>query len=232
MARDRQKDGAPASRPSVCIVTSELVGPYNNGGIGTSMTGLAACLAGADFPVTILYTGGKFSSAAERERWRGLYAGLGITVDWILHEDAAQLTGPVAGCGFAAPYLVYLYLRERRFDVVQFNDCMGEGFYCLAMKRLGAWFGDTAMFVGLHSPSQWIFEINRTLPDSLLFAAFNHAERLSVAAADLLWSPSRYLLEWSRARGFAHAPATIVRKYVLPGPSLFGPPAAARPPEP
>jgi glycosyltransferase involved in cell wall biosynthesis len=213
---------AGGERPSVCIVTSELVGPFNNGGIGTSMTGLAECLADAGFPVTILYTGGKFSSQAELERWRGLYAGIGIQVDWIRHEEAAALAGPVAACGFAAPWLVYRYLRGRAFDVVQFNDCMGEGSYCLAMKRLGAAFGDTAMFLALHSPSQWIFEVNRTLPETLLLAAFNHAERLSVRAADLVWSPSRYLLDWIDSHGFVRPPATFLQRYVLPSVPLFG----------
>jgi glycosyltransferase involved in cell wall biosynthesis len=217
-------------RPGVCIVTSELIGPFNNGGIGTSMTGLASCLAGAGFPVTILYTGGKFSSPAEIEHWRGLYAGLGITLDWIRYEQAANLAGPLVRCGFTAPWLVYLYLTAHRFDVVQFNDCMGEGFYCLTAKRLGLSFAGTAMFVGLHSPSQWIFEINRTLPDSLLFAAFNHAERLSVRAADLLWSPSRYLIDWSRAHGFVLPPATLLQKYALPPIPLFGPARVDEPP--
>lgn len=214
---------AGGERPSVCIVTSELVGPFNNGGIGTSMTGLAECLAGAGFPVTILYTGGKFSSQAELERWRVRYSGIGIQVDWIRHGESAGITGPVAGCGFATPWLVYLYLSSRPFDVVQFNDCMGEGFYCLAMKRLGAEFGQTAMFVALHSPSQWIFEVNRTLPETLLLAAFNHAERLSIRTADLVWSPSLYLLDWIDSNDFVLPPATFLQRYVLPSVPLFGP---------
>jgi glycosyltransferase involved in cell wall biosynthesis len=219
-----ESDGEEAGeRPSVCIVTSELIGPFNNGGIGTSMTGLACCLAEAGFPVTILYTGGKFTSPAELDRWRALYAGIGIAVDWIRHEEAGRLSGPVAGCGFSAPWLVWLWLRERRFDIVQFNDCMGEGFYCLAMKRLGAAFGSTAMFAALHSPSQWIFEINRTPPDTLLFAAFNFAERLSVRTADLLWAPSLYLLDWIKGRGFEPPATTFLQKYIMPPVPLFDP---------
>jgi glycosyltransferase involved in cell wall biosynthesis len=222
MLRFPEASGEERDRPTICIVTSELVGPFNNGGIGTSMTGLAQCLAEAGFPVTILYTGGKFTSPGELERWRRLYAGIGIAVDWIRHETAANLTGPVAGSGFVAPWLVYQYLCANPFDIVQFNDCMGEGFYCLAMKRLGSAFAGTAMFVGLHSPSQWIFEINRTLPDALLLSAFNYAERLSVRAADMLWSPSQYLLDWSREHGFARPAATYLQKYVLPSVPLFG----------
>ena len=54
---------APASevKPKVCIVTGEIVGPHKNGGIGTSMTGLAETLASSGLPVTILYTGSVWS---------------------------------------------------------------------------------------------------------------------------------------------------------------------------
>jgi hypothetical protein len=45
-----------------------------------------------------------------------------------------------------------------------------------------------------------------------------------VAAADLLWSPSEYLLGWTRDKGFVHPPQTYLQKYVLPSLPLFGPP--------
>jgi glycosyltransferase involved in cell wall biosynthesis len=218
----RFPEGGGGARPSVCIVTSELIGPFNNGGIGTSMTGLARCLADAGFPVTILYTGGKLSPPSELARWRSRYAGAGIGLDWIRHGAAAALAGPVAACGFVAPWLIHAWLADRKFDIVQFNDCMGEGLYCLAARRLGLAFRDTAMFVGLHSPSQWIFEINRMLPTPPLFAAFNHAERLTARTADLLWSPSRYLAGWAAERGFALPEATFLQRYVLPPVPLFG----------
>jgi glycosyltransferase involved in cell wall biosynthesis len=220
----------PGGRPSVCIVTSELIGPFNNGGIGTSMTGLAQTLAASGFPVTILYTGGHFETESERARWRRSYAGIGITLVWLVDVSAERLGGPLARCGFAAPWHVYRYLRAHRFDVVQFNDCMGEGFYCLAARRLGTAFRDTVMFVGLHSPSQWIFEINQTLPSAPLHAAFNYAERLSVKCADVLWGPSRYLIDWARRNGFDPPDGTYVQKYVLPTLPLFGPSAPASPP--
>jgi glycosyltransferase involved in cell wall biosynthesis len=222
-----ERSADAGARPSVCIVTSELVGPFNNGGIGTSMTGLAQNLAGARFPLTILYTGGHLESEAERTRWRSLYAGIGITLVWLADLAAERSRGPLARCGFTTPWQIYRYLRDRTFDIVQFNDCMGEGFYCLAARRLGTAFRDTTMFVALHSPSQWIFEINRTLPHALLHAAFNHAERLSVKCADLLWGPSLYLIEWARDHGFEPPERTYVQRYVLPSVPLFGPAAAA-----
>ena len=223
---ERARDRAPA-RPSVCIVTGELVGPFNNGGIGTSMTGLAQTLAEAGFPVTVLYTGGKWSSENERDRWQALYRTIGIDLQWLRARDAFHLAGPLAECSFLAPYMVYEHLRGSRFDVIHFNDCTGEGFYCLTMKRLGIAFQDSLLMVGLHSPSQWIFELNRILPDRLLYSAFNFAERLSTGLPDLLWSPSRYLLEWAHSRGFAFPDRRLVQQYAIPSLPLFGDGGAA-----
>jgi glycosyltransferase involved in cell wall biosynthesis len=215
-------DIAGASRPTLCIVTSEIVGPFKNGGIGTSMTGLAESLAAAGLPVTVLYTGAIWNPDAAMDEWRRRYKRIGIDLVWLTLNDMARVAGPVKDCGFGVPFLVYEYLRDNRFDIVHFNDCMGEGFYCLAMKRLGAAFPNSLLAVALHSPSQWVYELNRFLPDSPLFAAFNYAERLSTRCADLLWGPSRYLLDWSKAKGFAHPDATYVQQYVIPTMTLFG----------
>ena len=185
------------------------------------MTGLARHLAKAGCAVTVLYTGGAFSSDSKLRRWRDRYRSIGITLEMIDRAIRSTLAGPVSAHGLSTPYLVYRHLRDRDFDVVNFNDCMGEGFYCLAMKRLGAAFHDTALFVGLHSPSQWLLEIGGTSPGPLLFGALNFAERLSIRLADLLWSPSLYLLDWTRQRGFEHPERTVVQPYVLPPLPLF-----------
>jgi glycosyltransferase involved in cell wall biosynthesis len=219
---DAIPDIARASRPKVCIVSSEIVGPFKNGGIGTSMTGLAESLAAAGFPVVVLYTGAIWNPDATMDEWRRRYKRIGIDLVWLTLNDMARVAGPIKDCGFGVPFLVYEYLRDNRFDIVHFNDCMGEGFYCLAMKRLGAAFHDSLLAVALHSPSQWVYELNRFLPDSPLFAAFNYAERLSTRCADLLWGPSRYLLDWSKAKGFVHPAATYVQQYVIPTMTLFG----------
>lgn len=219
-------------RPSVCVVSNEVVGPFKNGGIGTSMTGLAEHLAGAGCRVTVLYTGGVWSPHVQLDRWQRRYAELGIEFVALSIEEMRSIGGPVKDCGFGVPYLVYRYLTARRFDVVHFNDCGGEGNVCLSAKRLGLGFQDTLLVVALHSPSQWVLELNGTLPTSLLLSAYNYAERLSVKCADVVWSPSSYLVEWARGRGFELPTQTFVQQYSLPtqrlrekeqGPSDFPP---------
>jgi glycosyltransferase involved in cell wall biosynthesis len=228
--RHENESAGTSRRPSVCIVTSEIIGPFKNGGIGTSMTGLAETLAGDGLQVTILYTGGIWSPDVGLSRWRRRYAELGIELDALSIESMNTLAGPLKDRGFGVPWLVYRYLVEHRFDVVHFNDCGGEGSLCLAAKKLGLAFDESLLVVALHSPSRWVLELNETLPTSLLLAAFHYAERLSVACADLVWCPSRYMLGWAAAREFELPPQTVVAQYTLPsqrlrdasaGPSTF-----------
>jgi len=221
-----------AVNPTICIVTSELVGPFKNGGMGTAMTGLAKSLAAAGFPVVVLNTGTVWYSNVARDEWRERYARIGIDLRWLTQKDMAGVSGPLPNSGFGVPYLIYEYLRHQHFDVIHFNDCMGDGLYCLTMKRLGMAFRDSLLCVALHAPSQWVFELNRYLPDSVMLAASNFAERLNIRCTDLLWSPSKYLLDWSKAHGFVFADATYVQQYVIPTKTLFeaGPELPVPPP--
>jgi glycosyltransferase involved in cell wall biosynthesis len=214
-------DVASAAKPRICIVSAEIVGPHKNGGIGTAMTGLAETLAGHGLPVTILYTGSVWSVIDNFNWWRDKYAAIGIDFHALQARDTVKIGGPLKLVGFPTPWLVYDFLRERSFDVIHFNDTIGEGFYCLAAKRLGIAFRDALLMVALHSPSQWVLELNSQLPDSILYAAFSYAERLSVQCADVLWAPSRYLVGWLRDQDFK-LPAVIVnQQYVMPTAQLF-----------
>lgn len=189
------------------------------------MTGLAETLAGYGLPVTILYTGSVWSIIEDADRWRDKYAAIGIDFHALHPQDTLGVSGPLKLHGFPTPWLIYDFLRRRTFDIVHFNDTIGEGFYCLAAKSLGIAFRDALFLVGLHSPSQWVLEHNSQLPTSVLYAAFNYAERLSVECADILWAPSRYLMGWAYEQGFK-LPAVIVnQQYVMPTGQLFSPDA-------
>ena len=208
------------SRASVCIVSNEVVGPFKNGGIATAMTGLAELLAAQGQRVTILYTGGIWAPDVHLGTWRERYAALGIELVSLNIKELRPLQGPLKDIGFGVPWLIYQYLAERHFDVVHFNDCCGEGSLTLAAKKLGLGLHDSLLSVALHSPSQWILELNQTLPASLLLAAYNYAERLSVQCADMVWCPSRYILDWAAQRGFELPDQTFIQQYSIPSPRL------------
>ncbi len=209
-----------APEVAVCIVSSEIIGPFKNGGIGTSMTGLAETLADSGYRVTLLYTGGIWRPDVPLRKWEKRYAELGITLVALSVEEMKSIEGPVRERGFGVPYLVYRYLRANHFDIVHFNDCGGEGSLCLVARKLGLAFQKTLLLVALHSPSQWVLELNQTLPASIVLSAYQYAERLSVKCADVLWCPSRYLLDWALRHGFELPERTFVQQYCIPSQRL------------
>jgi glycosyltransferase involved in cell wall biosynthesis len=91
---------------------------------------------------------------------------------------------------------------------------------CLVAKKLGLAFQNTLLVLALHSPSQWVLELNQTLPTSFILSAFNYAERLSVKCADVVWSPSKYLIDWALENGFELPEKTFVQQYCLPSQRL------------
>ncbi len=210
--------GPPDRLPSVCVVTSEIVGPPGGGGLGTAMTGLAEHLAASGCRVCILYTGTISAPDIRIDPWKARYADRGIEWVALSIEELKGLAGPVRDHGFGTPYLVYQYLSTRRFDVVHFNDYGGEGSLCLVARKLGLAFRDSLLVVALHGPSEWALELNKARATTLVQSALNHAERLSVKTADVLWSPSQYLLDWARQHAFESPRQTIVQQYCLPSP--------------
>ncbi len=218
--RDVESGAAGGARPSVCIVSAEVVGPFKNGGIGTAMTGLAEHLAGIGCRVTMLYTRSVWADNGDLDAWKKRYAEIGIRLVSFAMADLPSLAGPLSDQGFSAPYLTYQYLAAHPFDVVHFNDCGGDGSLCLITKRLGRGFHDTLLVVALHSPSQWVLELNHTLPSNVVLSAYRYAEQLSVKCADVLWSPSRYLTDWAKQHAFELPEQTFIQPYVLPSPRL------------
>lgn len=209
-----------AERPSICVVSNEIVGPFKNGGIGTAMTGLAESLAADGFRVTVLYTGGLWMPEVSLKGWKRRYAGIGIELAALHFKEMRDLAGPVKDQGFSVPWLVYRWLAQHPFDVIHFNECCGDGSLALAAKKMGLAFRDSLLVVALHSPSRWVLELNQSLPTSLLLSAFQHAEHVSIACADVLWSPSRYLADWAGSRGFDLPRMTFIQQYAIPSQRL------------
>ena len=204
----------------VCIVTGELVGPHKNGGLGTSMTGLAELLAAHGLAVTVLYTGA--ISEDDLPTWQARYRGAGITLRGVDEWQTSRVVGPMAAMDWTNAHALYEILRAERFDIIHFNDTMGEGVYCFMAKRLGLAFQDTLLCLALHSPTEWILQHNSHVPNWLGFAYFTTAERLSIANADLLWCPSRYLIEWVGEHRYTLPRQVFNQQYVIPTADLFG----------
>ncbi|ANM28500.1 hypothetical protein ABI59_00960 [Acidobacteria bacterium Mor1] len=203
----------PRGKRRICIVSTEFIGPYKNGGIGTASTTLGESLAAAGHQVTLLYA----KDRCENQNFEY----------WIRHFDDKQIefvplpmpAYPVVGgsVGVTLPYHVYSWLRENdRFDAIHFHEMCGIGYYAQLAKRQGTAFAGTTMIVGTHSPHEWIRHANQTWITDPCELQRDYAEQQSVAMADVLWGPSRYLLSWLRDRDWEMPETCHVRQYILP----------------
>lgn len=206
-------DDAPPAR--VCVVSFELAG-MTGGGIGTAGAALAETLARDGHDVTLLFSGWQEAgSGQDNDRWAERCAQRGVRLAFLRAPGAATVKSLYFPARTA--YEVYCWLRrEAPFDVVHVPENMGQGVYAQLAKRQGTDFAGTTFAIGTHGPTRWAAEANRvalTHEDLLVNDAL---ERTSIAHADALLSPSRYLLDYLRTHGWTLPERTYVQAYATP----------------
>ncbi|MFL1461274.1 glycosyltransferase [Roseococcus sp. DSY-14] len=186
-------------------MTLDFAGPIRNGGIGTAFASLADALLAAGHEVTLLYPAA-FSETAPLAEWVARLRRRGLRMETL---DAAE----------AEPRLSLLaahWLAERDFDVVHYHEWRGIGFFAAQLRRSGLGLRRTALVCQLHSPTEW----HRRHSDDFLPGTgaleVAHMERRSAELADLVVSPSAYLLGWVRAEGWVLPRAEVIPN-LLPG---------------
>jgi glycosyltransferase involved in cell wall biosynthesis len=210
---------AALRRLRVAIVSFEFVGPTRTGGIGTANTALAETLAAAGAHVDALFTGWHGDGAAERlAEARERYAAAGVALHALDAGESRDVLQPYFHARRAAD--AYRWLRRRDadqpYDVVHLPECGGHGAYVLAAKRAGLAFARTTIAVETHGSSRWVRESNREpFGDPELLAA-DPLERRSVEQADIVISPSEYMVDDMRRRGWRVPARTFVQQYVEP----------------
>ncbi len=204
---------AEGPRLRICIVCGEFLGPFRNGGIGTAYTRLAELLNAAGHDVTLLYTNGRFTLTQPVEYWIQHYLERGMRFvplpDSPIHLKALSYFLEVA-------HRVYVWLKSHdEFDIVHFAECAGYGYYALAAQRQGLILRQATTIVGLHSPSQWIRVASERLACGEPELEDDFLERRSTELADVVWSPSQYMLDWARNRCWTLPESTHVRPLLV-----------------
>ena len=220
---------ADLGRPlRVCVASYEVVGPTRNGGIGTANTSLAQALGRAGHEVTLLFTGFAQDGPVDERRWMRHYARENVNFAVLQHGLGSSVHAPHANVRRA--YELYAWLRERPdpFDIVHFPECQGHGYYAVTARHQGIAFERTLFVAGVHSPTRWCEEANREMPRSLDALVDDHLERTSVALADVVISPSAYMIDYLEANGWTLPRRRFVQQYVLPLQSRPNPQAPLR----
>ncbi|MCC5835893.1 MAG: glycosyltransferase [Opitutales bacterium] len=198
----------------ICLVTPDIVGPIQNGGIGTFCAHLLDLLQGHELTLV-------FTAAAEKgsdPNWRGHYLRKGIRVVTLrdLQTYAEQRNiNPQQDRFLQRSWMIYQWLAGEQFDLVHFQDWGANGFYAIRAQRTGLAFSKTRLAVTVHSPSKWLRQGMREWPeDTLGHLRLNYAERYCIEHAGAALFPSSHMRDWCRSEGW-QIPET---HWVLPCP--------------
>ncbi len=204
--------GGATSYKRVGIASADISGPYHCGGVGAAYHGLALELAAVGHQVTILYLHPRFHQGTPAE-WTGYFRERGIEFVHLPQEAHGAVW---YGNRKEASLRCFEWLaRQEPFDVIHFPEWLGLPYYSLLAKRQGLAFSQTTLCVGTHGSQRWNREGDQTLPTRAEDLVVDFLERLSVAMADVVVSPSRHLLEWMRDDGWQLPAASFISQNVL-----------------
>ena len=183
-------DGVPRR---VCIASVDVAGPFHCGGIGAAYHGLSLALAEAGHEVTVLYLHHAFHQGSP-EDWQAYYRSRGVTFAHHPQPDPGDLW---YGRRKEASLFCYQWLKAHQpFDVIHFHEWLGLPYYSLLAKRQGLAFAGTTLCVGTHGPLRWSRFGDQAFVTRREDLEVDFMERRTVELADVVVSPSRYLLEW------------------------------------
>jgi glycosyltransferase involved in cell wall biosynthesis len=193
------------------VVTSEILGPVKNGGIGTATSGIIEHFLGDGHDVTVLFTSVEFGTPACEERdwsyWVAAWAARNVELAHIPHVGDYRMWRRKS-------WLVKEFLERRDVDAVFFNEHHGSGYYTLAAKRAGIpRFAGRTHCVITHGSIEWVFDVNEQYISRPSDVEMMGLERRSVEWADVVVGPSEYLLRQYESYGWSLPERTYVQPY-------------------
>jgi glycosyltransferase involved in cell wall biosynthesis len=195
----------------IAFVTDEILGVTRNAGGATATTFLALALADAGHRVEVHFAA-PLRLEGIAQPWRDEYERRDIAVRPVLPFPV-----PVAPQTFAVACAVEEVLRSDPPDVVIGDDRYGSCYVCLRTRSLGLGFEKTLFVIYCHGTTAWIADAHRKLRRATASFEVEALERATIELADIAVSPSNYMVEWMRKRGW-RVPRPVV------APLLTGPP--------
>ncbi|WP_319578629.1 glycosyltransferase [uncultured Methanospirillum sp.] len=188
-----------SEKKNICLVTDELMDIPPSGGVGTATQFLARFLKKNHFSVKILFT----SSRLEFEKFdlykRHFSSTYGLDVDFLVLSLYSNWNPDFLRRSKAV--LDYFSSSNVHYDVILFHELWHDGYLCLKCKSIMPCFQQTVLGVICHSSHQWIQESHGyNIGD--YFAIHSELERQCVGLADFVISPSRYMVDWMKRKGW------------------------------
>jgi glycosyltransferase involved in cell wall biosynthesis len=192
----------------VTVIAHELRGFLPVGGMGTATTFLALALARMGHSVEILL--GMHLLGAIEPTWEAIYREAGVRI-----RPAPEDDEPVEPWHFLHPHNVQLGLRADLPDVVIAHDFAAPAYSALRLRQAGIAFEDSLFVVFCHGTRRYVVDLSPTIPlgDLQTVLAVGVLEQTCVELADVVVSPSAYLIDWMRGRGWVLPERTRVIPY-------------------
>jgi glycosyltransferase involved in cell wall biosynthesis len=204
----------------ITIAATEILGMPGTGGGGTADSLLAVALGRHGHRVELLVAPRRKIGELVPE-WTRIYESAGVRVRALEPGSGVRPT-------FLAPTMaVWHALRAESPDVVVADDSCGLAYAALRARQLGLGQSETAFVVQCHGPTRLLAEVSGKVPDGLARFGEEIAERASLELADLVVSPSAWLLGWMRDRGWPVPDSARVVQYVRESAALDESPARA-----
>ncbi len=201
------------TRKSICLVTNDIKGLTRGGGTAGFVATIAETLAIEGHAVTVLVDRTYPPDNGTFEQWIAYYAqkNINITVlkgkpDILFHGDEYLIIS----------YEIYEWLKCHHFDIIQFNDYEGMGFYTALAKRHKLAFIKTLICVVVHSPHLYLKEASLSFIDNIRSLEIDYIEKSMVENADVVITPSQYMLGWMKSNGFKLPRDSFVQQNILP----------------
>ena len=185
----------------VLIITPDIEGPVRNGGTGTAFTALATLLATKEITVDIIYTSGEYSdSSASFLEWSDFYSKFDVN---LLKLDLNLEFSIDAPYFRRKSYALFTWLlKHQSYDTVISCERQADLYYSLLSKNNGTNFEKIKFIVNTHGSTLWADEGNYQLPEDQAHLELYFMEKSVVEMADEIVSPSQYLLDWMRDKGW------------------------------
>jgi glycosyltransferase involved in cell wall biosynthesis len=196
----------PARR--VTVIAHELRGFHPAGGMGTATTSLALALAELGHSVEILL--GKHPPSSIDAGWRDAYDHAGVRITPVPQSERVE------PWEFEHAHKVALGLQADPAEVVIAHDFGAPAYAALRLKQAGLAFEDTLFVVFCHGTRRYVADLSPSLAVGDLHAVLGVSllEQAAVELADVVVSPSAYLVEWMRERGWNLPEDTRVLPYL------------------
>ena len=201
----------------VAFVATDFPGiiyPYVTGGVSSFIRHFMALLQSRDDDISIVVASGEHWPI--EDRWKSEYRSRGIEV---VYSGWPHNSMPVFPDAWPLRIGEQVTKALHDADIVYFQDWGGFGFDATCRARFET--GKRPCYVSvLHGASAWVREGDRELPNIPEFLFLDFFERYMIEHSDFVASPSRFMLEWVKARGFTLPSEERVRALGLP---LIGP---------